>query len=351
MSDEKIVLKKKTNVKRLGMGLSALLGGAADDIDIFSSNEIKNIEDIISLKGYAVIELSKIHPNEAQPRRAFLEKELLELADSITKNGVLQPILVRKTEGETFEIVAGERRYRASKLAGLKEIPCIIRELTDEQVFLLAIVENIQRENLNPLEEAESYTKLIKEFNYKQEQIAEMVNKSRSHISNVIRLSKLPKAVKEMVVEGKLTGGHVRPLLALKTEEQIKNVADVIMENNYSVRKVEELVNLILNDEEKLEMLETGLENINKQTLGREKVIEISALIEEISLAFQEKFEVPIKIKPSKKGGVISIKYKTEGELEKIMQNFVNIKKPAKIHPKFNMPGKDELLNIDLNFS
>jgi ParB family chromosome partitioning protein len=335
MSDERMIVnKRKAGPKRLGMGLSALLGGI-EDVDIFNTSlgemeEQKESPDIKNQKGFSMIPITKIRPNAKQPRKVFSLEQLTELSNSIAQNGVLQAILVREQttqDGETyFEIVAGERRYRASLLAELQEMPCIVRELSDEQVFVLAVIENIQREDLNPLEEAESYIRLLREFNYTQEQVAGLVNKSRSHIANLVRLTNLPNEIKNLVLEGKLTGGHVRPLLALKTLDQMLNVADVILQNQYSVRKVEELVNLILNDEEKLETLEEKLEAISKRPNVSKNNNETNFLIEEISKAFHEKFEIPIKIKHSKKGGLISIKYKTETELAKIMQNFVENK-------------------------
>jgi ParB family chromosome partitioning protein len=258
----------------------------------------------------------------------------------------LQPILVRKTLEETFEIVAGERRFRASKLAGLKEIPCIIRELSDSQVFILAIIENVQRESLNPLEEAEGYLRLMTEFKHTQEEIAEVVGKSRSYIANLTRLTKLPNCVKELVIEGKLTSGHVRPLLSLKTEEQMLSVAEVVVENGYNVRKVEELVNLILSDEEKLETLEENLAKISKTISSKD---EISSLISQIVLAFKEKFSTAIKIKPSKKGGMISIKYKNEEELKKIMQNMVHIPSSKEKNNVISIPGKEDFANFEIN--
>lgn len=346
MSNENIAIKRTTEKKRLGKGLSALLGVMDDDI--FSTHSSAAVlPDSENLKGYSVISIQQIIPNKFQPRKFFAEEELSELAASIKENGVLQPILVRRLEGGNFEIIAGERRFRASMLAGLSEMPCIIRDLNDEQVFILAVIENVQRENLNPLEEAESYSRLIKEFSYTQEEVGRLVNKSRSHISNIIRLTALPESLKQMVMEGKLTGGHVRPLLALKSEEQILAVADVIFQNNYSVRKVEELINLILNDEEKLETLEHNLEEVTK-IVNKKSSEEISQFLVEFSKAFEQKFELPVKIKPSKKGGVISIKYKTQEDLHKIM-NGINHQMPKQ--KPFTLPEVEEFVPLDMEES
>jgi len=304
MSDKKI---EKT--KRLGMGLSALLG-SVDDGGFLSSSDVK---------GYQMIDISKITTNPLQPRKVFLEEELLELATSIKQNGLLQPLLVRSIIGGNFEIVAGERRFRASKLAGLNEVPCVVKKITDEQVFLFAVIENIQRENLNPLEEAESYVKLMKDFGYTQEELSKIVGKSRSHIANLCRLVKLPNEVKKMILDGRLTNGHVRPLLTLNTEEQILEIAEIIVQNNYSVRKVEELVNLIISDEEKLEEIQ------NTQTLAKLNIKKEheSDLVANIIKNFRDRFQSPIKIKSFKDGGTISIKYKTEDELQTIMKSVI----------------------------
>jgi ParB family chromosome partitioning protein len=304
MSDKKI---EKT--KRLGMGLSALLG-SMDDGGFLSSSDVK---------GYQMIDISKITTNPLQPRKVFLEEELLELATSIKQNGLLQPLLVRSIIGGNFEIVAGERRFRASKLAGLNEVPCIVKKITDEQVFLFAVIENIQRENLNPLEEAESYVKLMKDFSQTQDELSKIVGKSRSHIANLCRLVKLPNEVKKMILDGRLTNGHVRPLLTLNTEEQMIEIADIIVQNNYSVRKVEELINLIISDEEKLD------ENQNMQPSKKSSKAKEhhSDLVAKIIKDFTDKFQSPIKIKSFKDGGTISIKYKSEDELQKIMNTMI----------------------------
>jgi ParB family chromosome partitioning protein len=328
MTDEKLIInKKKIQPKRLGMGLSALLGGL-EDVDIFNdslsvSGTSKN-PNSETPNGLSIINIDSIIPNKNQPRKIFLDSELTELSESILKNGLLQPILVRKISYELFEIVAGERRYRASKLAGITSIPCIIKDLTNEEVFILAIIENVQRQELNPLEESESYIRLLEDFNYTQEQVASLVGKSRSYIANITRLSRLPESIKQLVLANKLTAGHTRPLLSLKTEEQMREIAEVVVQNQYSVRKVEELVNLILSDEEKLENISENLEKIENR-IAREKSNHTSNIIyiEAISKAFHKKFEVPINIKPSKRGGMISIKYKNEQELTKIMQNLV----------------------------
>lgn len=357
MSEEIISIKKNNN--RLGKGLSALLGDMDKDMFSNTSFSLVNNPEKESLKGYLSVNINQIVPNKLQPRKFFASEELEELANSIRENGVLQPILVRKIENDKFEIIAGERRFRASLKAGLAQMPCIIRDLNDEQVFVLAVIENIQRENLNPLEEAESYLKLVKEFRYTQEEVGKLVHKSRSHISNIIRLTNLPQALKDMVMNGQLTGGHVRPLLALDSEEQMINIAEVIIQNNYSVRKVEELVNLILSDEEKLETLESNLQEVTKivQQKGSE---EIANFIMEFSKAFQATFELPVKIKPSKKGGVISIKYQNQEDLEKIIQKINGEAKQAEAKQSevkqsevkqnpFTIPSSKDFLNFNVS--
>lgn len=191
----------------------------------------------------SVLEISKIKPNPNQPRRQFNEQELNELADSIKQNGVLQPLLVRKT-GNYYEIVAGERRYQASKLAGLKEVPVIIREISDEDVFKLALIENLQRSDLTPIEEARGYRQLIKEKGLTQEELSKILSKSRSAITNTLRLLDLPEVVQGFVADGLLTAGHARAILAVPSDEGRVRLAQKVIDERLSVRQTETLAPL-----------------------------------------------------------------------------------------------------------
>lgn len=191
----------------------------------------------------ATIEISKIIRNPNQPRKNFDETALQELADSIKQNGVLQPILVRKIGGK-YQIVAGERRYQASKLAGLKEIPAVVRDIDDKEVFQLALIENLQRSDLSPMEEAKGYRQLIESQGLTQEGLAKILSKSRSAIANTLRLMDLPTVVQEMIEQGLLTAGHARAILAVPTEEGRVELAQKVVKENLTVRQTENLAPL-----------------------------------------------------------------------------------------------------------
>jgi len=213
----------------LGRGLSALLGEAEDIAHAVAPEE-----------GVRAIPIELIHANAGQPRRHFAEAELAELEGSIRDKGVLQPILVRpspRKEGE-YEIVAGERRWRAAQRAGLASIPSLVRVLDDNRAFEISIVENVQREDLNPLEEAAGYASLIGRFGYTQDKVATVVGKSRSHVANMLRLTQLPESVREHVILGRLSAGHARALL---TAENPEALAELAVKNGLSVREVETL--------------------------------------------------------------------------------------------------------------
>lgn len=191
----------------------------------------------------ATIEIDKITRNPNQPRKNFDETALQELADSIKQNGVLQPILVRKV-GIKYQIVAGERRYQASKLAGLNEIPAVVRDIDDKEVFQLALIENLQRSDLSPMEEAKGYRQLIDSQGLTQEGLAKILSKSRSAIANTLRLMDLPTVVQEMIEQGLLTAGHARAILAVPTEEGRVELAQKVIEDNLTVRQTENLAPL-----------------------------------------------------------------------------------------------------------
>ncbi len=216
--------------KSLGRGLSAFLQTEtnASNVDVSDSNS-----------GVVKINLSRIKANPYQPRQFFDDEQLQSLAVSIKRKGVLQPILVQKLSNGSYQLVAGERRMRASKIAGLKEIPAIITDFSPEEQLEIAILENVQRENLNPIEEAEGYKRLLDEFDHTQEQLSEIIGKSRSHISNVMRLLNLPDDVKQLIKQGKLSFGHAR---ALVTSDDASTVAREILDNSLNVRDTESLV-------------------------------------------------------------------------------------------------------------
>ena len=210
----------------LGKGLSA----------IFSENDTEDNNEVVTIK------ISQIEPNRNQPRRSFDEDALEELSQSIKEHGVLQPILVRPQIYGGYQIVAGERRYRASRMAGLTEIPAIIKELSDSETMQIALIENLQRRDLSDLEEAKGYQTLMDEYGFSQEEVARTVGKSRSAVANTLRLLGLPDDVKELLDQGKLSAGHARALLAVDQEKEIKEAADKIIKEGLSVRQTEKLV-------------------------------------------------------------------------------------------------------------
>lgn len=241
----------------LGKGLSALISERKTTISEIAENTGK--------KGNLLI--SDVFPGRFQPRTIFDDSELAELAESIKRNGVLQPILVKERAGKGFEIIAGERRWRASKQAGIADIPGIILDIDDRQAMEIALIENIQRENLKVLEEAGGYKKLIKEFDYTQEQLADVIGKSRSYVTNVLRLTALPDEVKDLLNEGKISTGHARAIL---TAPDIIDAANQIIKKNLSVRQTETLV-------KKLSVAEGG-EVIRKKSYSRKKKNDITEL-------------------------------------------------------------------------
>ncbi len=213
----------------LGRGLGLLVGEAD--------------AETAGMRPDSTLPISEIKPNKGQPRKTFRPEELAELTDSIKQNGILQPLLVRK-KGSGYEIVAGERRYQAAKAAGLSEVPVVIREISDDEVFKLALIENLQRSDLSPLEEAQGYCQLIKEKGLTQEELAKILSKSRSAITNTLRLLDLPEEVQGLVEEGKLTAGHARAILAVPSEEGRIQLAQKVVEERLSVRQTESLASL-----------------------------------------------------------------------------------------------------------
>jgi ParB family chromosome partitioning protein len=215
--------------RRLGRGLAALIGDDETQIDAPAGEE---------RSGLRHIPIEHIHPNPRNPRKAFASEELQELAQSIRDKGLLQPLVVRPRADGEFEIVAGERRWRAAQLASQHELPALVRDLSDGETLEIALIENIQRENLNPLEEARAYSELMEQFSYTQQQLADAVRKSRSHIANTLRLLSLPESVRSYIEQGKLTAGHARTLVASDSPDKL---AQQIINLGLSVREAEGL--------------------------------------------------------------------------------------------------------------
>lgn len=230
----------KPKNKGLGRGLDALFADQAPVYNPVKEEPASTPAPAADGNAVVYININDIKPNEGQPRKTFVEEKLNELAASITEHGIIQPLVVRNHNGH-YEIVAGERRWRAARKAELKEVPCIIREFTDEENMLVAIIENMQREDLNPIEEAEGLNQMIKTYGLTQAEVSKSVSKSRPYITNALRLLKLPEDIKSYVVEGQLTTGHARALLAVEDKEKQMMLCKKVIEDGLSVRKIEEL--------------------------------------------------------------------------------------------------------------
>ncbi len=252
--------------KGLGKGLDALIPEAT-----IESKGKKNEENLTPDR---MIKITAVEPNRDQPRKNFDEDALLELSDSIKQFGIIQPLVVQDRKNGRYEIIAGERRWRAAKLAGLKEVPVIIKNYTDQEIMEISLIENIQRENLNPIEEAMAYKRLLNEFHLKQDEVAERVSKSRTAVTNSMRLLKLNEDVQQMVIEDKISSGHARALIAIEEPEKQYEVALKVFDEKLSVRDIEKLVkdmNKPLKQKktkEKLDFIYRDLEEKMKISLG-----------------------------------------------------------------------------------
>ena len=233
----------------LGKGLDSLIkdNSSAKKTAAANTSSENKAEEMKS--GEQMMKINMVEPNRDQPRKKFEEDALLELADSIKQFGVLQPLLVRKRK-DYYEIIAGERRWRAAKMAGVKEVPVIIKDYTEQEIVEIGLIENIQRENLNPIEEAMAFKKLLEEFNLKQDEVAERVSKSRTAVTNSMRLLKLDERVQEMIVDDMISTGHARALLAIDDKEQQYDLANKIFDEKLSVRETEKLVKKIQNNKD-----------------------------------------------------------------------------------------------------
>jgi len=261
-------------------------------------------------EGVREIRIAEIEPNRKQPRKNFDEDALLELAESIKQFGVIQPLIVQKKENH-YEIIAGERRWRAAKQAGIKKVPVIVKEYTPQEVMEISLIENIQREDLNPIEEALAFKNLLEEFNLKQDEVAERVSKSRTAVTNSIRLLKLNEDVQQMVIDGMISTGHARALLSLEDKELQKITADKIFDEKLSVRETEKLVKDIQNGKAKKKRPEKVNSFIYKDI--EEKIKAILGT------------KVTIDHKANNKGK-ITIEYYSNDELERIVDLMENMR-------------------------
>lgn len=290
----------------LGKGLDSLIpnkavGKTAEKAA--QSDNKNNKEEKVEASGAVMLKLSSIEPNREQPRKDFDEDALLELADSIKQYGVLQPLIVQKKK-DYYEIIAGERRWRASKLAGLKEVPVIIKEFSEQEILEISLIENIQRENLNPIEEAMAYKKLLEEFHLKQDEVAERVSKSRTAVTNSMRLLKLDEQVQQMVISDMISTGHARTLLAIEDKEQQLMLAQKIFDEKLSVRETEKLIKMLKAPKKE-----------EKDPASDHKSFIYTDLEEKLKNVIGTK----VSINPKKNGkGKIEIEYYSEEELERI---------------------------------
>ncbi|MFJ7828180.1 ParB/RepB/Spo0J family partition protein [Psychrobacillus sp. NPDC096623] len=274
--------------KGLGKGINALFPG--EDLDL---DQLEQVEQIL---------ITDIKPNPFQPRKIFDEEAMKELSESIKEHGVLQPIILRK-KGSKFEIVVGERRFRASQLANLEVIPAVIRELNDQQMMEIAILENLQREDLTAIEEAEAYQNLIENLNLTQEQLAFRLGKSRPHIANHIRLLSLPPVVRDAISDGTLTMGHGKALLGLKKKKSIPLIMQKTIKENLNVRQLEALVQRLN-------------ENVPRET----KKVQKDIFTKEKESELREIFGTPVSIIKNKDKGKIEIEFYSDDDLERILQ-------------------------------
>ncbi|TES53661.1 ParB/RepB/Spo0J family partition protein [Halalkalibacterium halodurans] len=275
--------------KGLGKGLNAFFPEAVDETT-------EHVEEV---------KLLELRPNPYQPRKTFSEEALQELADSIKEHGILQPIVVRKSSVKGYEIVVGERRFRAAERAGLVKVPVVIRELDDQKMMEMALIENLQREDLNPIEEANAYEKLMTHLQMTQEQLAVRLGKSRPHIANHLRLLQLPKVVQEFISEGKLSMGHGRALLGLVNKNEISSVLNKILEEKLSVRQVEALV----------QQMNERVSRGTKKTKPK-----LSPFLKERQDFLRSHFGTSVAIKKGKKKGKIEIEFFSDDDLERILE-------------------------------
>lgn len=289
--------------------MSVKKGGLGRGLDaIFAENTQE------SGSGAVMLRISELEPNREQPRKDFDEKAMAELADSISQHGVLQPLLVRPIFGGGYQIVAGERRWRAARMAGLSEVPAMVREMNDGEVMELALIENLQREDLTPLEEARGYQTLLEKYELTQEEVAKTVGKSRPAVTNAMRLLGLPQEIQDMVERGELSAGHGRALLAFADEELMVAVARKAAAEGLSVRQLEKLAK------------KTAQESSGKET----PVVSRCTYFDEVELSLHEHLGRKVRVAGNGKKGVLQIEFYGEEDLQRLMAS-IEFKEPDEI--------------------
>ena len=297
--------------KGLGKGLDSLIPDNKSMKSVTSEKTVESKEDAAAKSGVQVMKINEVEPNRDQPRKNFDEDALLELSDSIKQFGVLQPLLVRKRK-DYYEIIAGERRWRAAKIAGVKEVPVIVKEYTDQEILEIGLIENIQRENLNPIEEAIAFKRLLEEFNLKQDEVAERVSKSRTAVTNSMRLLKLSDKVQQMIIDDMISTGHARALLAIDDPELQYTLANKIFDEKLSVRETEKLVKEIKNPKKPKE----------------KKVMDNAFIYQDLEEKMKGVFGTKVSIASKGKGkGKIEIEYYSDDELEHLFDMMMSIKR------------------------
>ena len=297
--------------KGLGRGLDTLIPEKKSIKSSQKSETSKSAEKQEPQNGELMMKINMVEPNRDQPRKNFEEDALLELADSIKQMGVLQPLLVRK-RNDYYEIIAGERRWRAAKIAGLKEVPVIIKDYTEQEIVEIGLIENIQRENLNPIEEAMAYKKLLEEFHLKQDEVAERVSKSRTAVTKSMRLLKLNEKVQQMIIDDMITTGHARALLAIDDQEQQYILANKIFDEKLSVRETEKLIK--------------DIKNPKKPKI--KKPVENAFLYDDLANKMKEVMGTKVNISTKGNGkGKIEIEYYSDKELERMFDMIMSLRR------------------------
>ena len=289
--------------------MSLKKGGLGKGLDaIFAENSMESGSSAIELK------ITELEPNREQPRRDFDEKALAELADSIAQHGVLQPLLVRPIFGGGYQIVAGERRWRAARMAGLSEVPAMVREMSDGEVMELALIENLQREDLTPMEEAKGYQTLMEKYEMTQEEVAKTVGKSRPAIANALRLLGLPEVIQQMVEQGELSAGHARTLLSFPDEESMLAAAKKAVAEGLSVRELERMAK---------RAAKSGEEE-------KPRIVRRSTYFDEVELSLHEHLGRKVRVAGNQKKGTLQIEFYGEEDLQRLMAS-IEFKEPDEI--------------------
>ena len=302
----------RNSKKGLGKGLDSLIPMGSEIENITKPVKKAKNEPKTNENGVIELKVNQIEPNREQPRKNFDEDALQELADSIKKHGIIQPLVVQK-KGEYYEIIAGERRWRAAKIAGLKHIPVVIKDYSEQEMVEIALIENIQRQDLNPIEEAMAFKQLMQEYDLKQDELAERVSKSRTAVTNSMRLLKLPQKIMEMVINNELSSGHARTLLSIEDEDLQIKVAELVILKQMSVRETENYVKKLQNNKNK-----------SKDTKNTDN----DFVYRDIENRIKEIVGTKVKVNHKNNGkGKIEIEFYSDDELERIYDLFLKTQK------------------------